>query len=472
MSDEKEVEKKRATYKEVGRGTYGIVYRNPDNTVTKCMRLYHVDKSGVYNLYEAALREICFVSSYGHSFTLPASGIRYVSGYAKVSDKICFKMPEYKYNVHHWVEDHCLQERLKIIPRLIFCVVSVLIDLDKYKLSHGDIKPSNILFDEKTNDVRLIDWGSMLHFRDQLNDENQTITEQYAPPEHLLHGTVNAAADVFSLGMSIRHIINKTYLTKTDILNYHNDEAKYIPLLEEETEAEIPEEANRLLCKYQKLLLLDNEKRPTLQEIYQWSELEGFRNDYKQVEGHLHISDGSSLCNWEKFTNISILSRECVAEWIFRICCIREYGMSIFVHSIWLLDSYMNKQASYFPKMSLNLVAISCFALARSLSGFVYLDGLFRKTSNYDSEDIVEMVWSIALCLEYKLFVKSFTESLDDNKEIDVQIIKYIMICSEYVSKTAEEKRAIYYELQGKSLDFTKIKHAEIRERFIEAETR
>ena len=75
-----------------------------------------------------------------------------------------------------------------IVKTLVQKIAKFLVVLQKYNLIHADLNPENILlyFDKDNKvlqDIRVIDFGSSLHFHEI---ENITaVTPEYLPPEVL-----------------------------------------------------------------------------------------------------------------------------------------------------------------------------------------------------------------------------------------------------------------------------------------------
>ena len=64
---------------------------------------------------------------------------------------------------------------------------------------HGDLKPSNILFDNSGN-IRLVDFG-LAAYMDKDTSRRRSGTLEFAPPEIIKNGAFSIQSDLYSLGL-------------------------------------------------------------------------------------------------------------------------------------------------------------------------------------------------------------------------------------------------------------------------------
>lgn len=69
------------------------------------------------------------------------------------------------------------------------------------KIAHRDIKPENILIDEATGSIKLIDFGTSMHY----TEDSPKMVEQYGTPYYIapevLKGSYNQKCDMWSVGV-------------------------------------------------------------------------------------------------------------------------------------------------------------------------------------------------------------------------------------------------------------------------------
>lgn len=78
-------------------------------------------------------------------------------------------------------------------------------DADDVGLLHGDIKPENILLDERRR-AKLVDFGLATSVGDSGGDKVRG-TPYYIPPERLERKALNARSDIYSLGATMYHAL-------------------------------------------------------------------------------------------------------------------------------------------------------------------------------------------------------------------------------------------------------------------------
>ncbi len=86
------------------------------------------------------------------------------------------------------------------IARFTLEVIDEVAGLHERGRVHGDIKPSNILISR--NDTLLIDDADL-----SIGDISPTVTPGWSPSEQLLRKPLSAAADIFSLGQLLLHVL-------------------------------------------------------------------------------------------------------------------------------------------------------------------------------------------------------------------------------------------------------------------------
>lgn len=101
--------------------------------------------------------------------------------------------------------------------------------------AHTDIKPENLLYDQKTGDIRIIDFGNSER---RFKRGTPVATREYTPPEGIIGGALSPAVDIWSLGCTFFEM-----LTGEILFDPHKAAAeKYLEFAEDEDEEEDEED--------------------------------------------------------------------------------------------------------------------------------------------------------------------------------------------------------------------------------------
>lgn len=125
-------------------------------------------------------------------------------------------------NLSRYIAQHPMNE--KTIVTVIKRISSGIKYLHDHKLLHYDIKPHNIMWDEKKRDAMLIDFSTMVRM-DTLNSECLWFSTAYAAPELRFHiighnenwhydtlrPLLSPGIDIYSLGATMFHLLTNKY---------------------------------------------------------------------------------------------------------------------------------------------------------------------------------------------------------------------------------------------------------------------
>jgi len=224
------------THTKIGSGTYGDVYYNKDSqTVCKYSKLIKTS-SHVYFI-DSVLREACFykllqAAKQNTSLHLPhdATVSYFVSPSPHINEattSLLYDSPPNPsstfvlFDMKHGGKPlHFFSFTNKYTALHLFkqCF-DALAWLHKSGISHGDIKPANILVNSDLH-VTLIDFGSICFHHDDdthmkpVRLKHQRCTLYYVSPEECISQTASPASDMWSIGVTLfEHVTGKHFLT-------------------------------------------------------------------------------------------------------------------------------------------------------------------------------------------------------------------------------------------------------------------
>lgn len=105
------------------------------------------------------------------------------------------------------------------VKQIAISVLEILVYLQKQKppIIHGDIKPENILVDDRLN-AYLINFGSAQRGDGEIFTDDMGGTAGFMSPEQELNGTVSAASDLYNLGVTLMCLLTGNDSAKVDKL--------------------------------------------------------------------------------------------------------------------------------------------------------------------------------------------------------------------------------------------------------------
>lgn len=200
------------TFKKIGSGTFGDVYLNKSNKkVYKFSKLIKHNKVIIDNtIREASFYKLIYNARRNNMhgitnditlqrFTYPPESIPFCSVTIQTHDTptMVFIMDHYGKplnKIPYKTKMHTLE--------IFYQLAQALKWLHKHGMSHGDLKPSNILVKPDTLKTVLVDYGS-LFFTSMYKIDNQRCTIYYVSPEELAKNIATPATDMWSIGVTL-----------------------------------------------------------------------------------------------------------------------------------------------------------------------------------------------------------------------------------------------------------------------------
>ncbi|MCP4582331.1 MAG: tetratricopeptide repeat protein [candidate division Zixibacteria bacterium] len=119
------------------------------------------------------------------------------------------------------IKSRQMGDSLDSFYRLALTALTALDYIHSRNIIHGDLKPSNIMYDELGN-LRLVDFGLAVYL-DTSGDHRSSGTLEFAPPEIIQSGTLSPRSDLYSLGLVLYEALFDQPLfkgTTSEILSY------------------------------------------------------------------------------------------------------------------------------------------------------------------------------------------------------------------------------------------------------------
>jgi len=119
--------------------------------------------------------------------------------------------------------EQIVEEKGKLDPETVCWITDRILNaytyLHTHSVIHGDMKPQNVIIQEKDHTVVIIDYGLAM-VRPQKGQRSKGYTEIFAPPEQMISLPLIPQSDYYSLGMTMLYMLNG---------NLVNTQAQQIP---------------------------------------------------------------------------------------------------------------------------------------------------------------------------------------------------------------------------------------------------
>jgi serine/threonine protein kinase len=427
----------------LGSGTYGKVTTDPENedTVVKITDKYENEHKTHY--CQQNVQEAVFLSQLSH----PNIG-QCVHAYVD-ADKISLKLKKYNRDLHDYIHGTSYVERMQKLGLIVYRLLLALQYIDNNGLIHGDLKPSNIMFDEKTDDVKLIDFGGISSFR--LTDNHSCIcTYEFRAPEAWKDEySLDGRFDIWSLGVTIVYFIAKYYIAPFD-----RDESKYKEYFSAGKQVQLDKNLvattdPELIELLQQMLVFDKHKRITARKLLTAKYFKKYKHKGDNMLGTKMAIVNMQLADFNKLDHMGSVRNKSV-ELCYKLC--DKYGcMGCFLHTIKLYDMYICSGHGAVSTRKSNLILVSCFLIsfiliidqAMMIKDLVETVGLKSVTV----DKVIVQTDKIMNDFSFKLYYETFDwEYLKDDLDINYERIKELALNPGHQKLTNKELYDVYCE--------------------------
>ena len=192
----------------IGRGSMGNVYLGRDPLINRILALKAIDLSIGYDNADCAstsdsfLREAAIAGSLSHPNIVTIFDVGESEGLAYIA---------MEYVRGHHLNEFATNDRLLPVDTVLDLIARAAEALDyahRRNVVHRDIKPANIMYDSRSNNLKITDFGIA-----KLIDANRTRTgivlgtPAFMSPEQLEGKNVNGHTDLFALGVSLYQLL-------------------------------------------------------------------------------------------------------------------------------------------------------------------------------------------------------------------------------------------------------------------------
>lgn len=197
----------------IGEGTYGKIVKIKRKACNKNFVIKKSKKS-----FEPALLELSVLKLLKSDYIIDLCGFQ-----LRLPDKVDLYLPF----MNSTVENLVMFNFFNMDKFLIYAkqMISGLYECHRYDIIHRDIKPNNIVYDEKEDVFKLIDFGLSVPYaslRKSLNPRMAS-TFPYRAPEALFGLNYNYKIDIWALGCVFYYIFTKKYIVMEDNWNMDTD---------------------------------------------------------------------------------------------------------------------------------------------------------------------------------------------------------------------------------------------------------
>jgi len=191
--------------KKLGEGTYGIVYKAENTSTKKIVAIKQIyiseDDEGVPS---TAIREIALLKSLNHKNIIKLNETIYFN------ENLFLVFPFFDCDLKNYFSKNNGKITKKEVMFILYQILLAINYCHSKRVYHRDLKPQNILIDEKTKHIKLADFGlSRTITLPNKPWTHEVITLWYRSPEILLGiNRYSHTADIWSIGCMFGEFCN------------------------------------------------------------------------------------------------------------------------------------------------------------------------------------------------------------------------------------------------------------------------
>jgi serine/threonine protein kinase len=447
----------------IGKGSFGKVYSTSEVEVYKKFRILASSKND-FALIENNIKEFSFyklLMSKSNSFT-SSIFVPNIPSCIIIPINIRFKNPFMFIDMSNYgiPLSKVIYSSFENFKYIFSQLVEGIEALNKSNMSHGDLKPNNILINSENN-ITIIDYGSICFFHSKhLKNKYQRCTIFYVSPEELITGNYSLYNDWWSLGVIMFEFYTQKCFIKTLLESIKIDETVVSMFIEYSlslkssdvfdpktflinifltiTDEDIFSLINNtiknddIIYILKLLLVIDPQTRgkKKLKVLH-------FFDYVDKSPRSVEVESGLKEYSKYNFKHVPLGSRNNIVDHTFKICnYYKDFGKEIIGHSIMMFDRYTFrlKETDKIPYIY-NIICIvlsSIILKGESFKGNViqkYIEECYDiKCSLSDIEkyvlDIIEVLDYSLLCLPPDMLY-NFEVDYDKVKEL---YLKYPLI--------------------------------------------
>lgn len=437
-----------------GSGTYGEVYETEQNEIVKCLKIQQHPLFEDNTLVEqTSIKEACFGRIFCNSHIVQHMYRTLVRQHSH--KKILIHMENNHIStLDVWNNNVSELERCQKLPHIVYQLLSVLAYLEINYLVHGDLKPTNVLYNPSTQEIQVIDWGSVsFDYRlcKKRTYHEETCTKGYVSPESYRvkcvkefcvkkpmygipktvypthcrkHSQANEviipykqemnicpANDVYAVGKIIKYLLNPTELNDDSIIDDLNTQRDQSILT-------MPDSLSEYGDVFRSLLTVDYLKRPKASVLVCDRVFKKYVVKGKEiVSTHKILSNLSMTIGKMTYTeefvikqpNLTLDIREILIAWLNEVLS-ETNRLEVYVLTVLLLDKYVLLTTKQYTDKNYQLLGITMLMLAGIIRGYEHtLEWCNEITNNtYSNQLLWEESYDILETLDFQLYLPTF----------------------------------------------------------------